>query len=747
MLFIHRFLVGSALAFMLPLIGAEFPLPHLAVRHARPLPAWRFQSVPSGKEDEIDWSTPEFAEERADWPERELPDRWDARVNGVGWYRARVDIPADWEGEIDLCLLAAKFTTDLFVNGEYRATVRGGYSPHVLPIRSAGSDASPIEILLRVDNRLSDTTVPKHRVGWQTFGGLDRMAYLLHRPPVRPEDPVLATRRDENGDWRLRVRARTRGRPRSELTLRVRSDSATLATHTLAVEDWSDGVDLEIAVPSPAPWSPASPALHTLELSWGEERMEIPFGFRELEWIGPRLHVNGDPVFLRGFGQHETRLRSEVPLDRDQIRRDLLRMRDVFGANTLRAGHYPNHPDLYHLADEVGLLVFTEIPVWQNRGNHLASDRMWEAWLEPQLDGMVASLRNHPSIFAWGILNETSAPAYVPRAREFVETLDDTRRVAAVLDKTRHSNVSAQTNLLARNLHYGWYHSRSVYALGAAIDHHLRASRGHPLWIAEFGGKARRGRLGGGFSDDVRGTETYLEKMIRHGLQLALLRADNLAGISIWTLTDFRRGNGWEHHGVLDRERRPKLAAYTAATLLRPEEKILALENRRVLAPGQELTLRLGMARAAPGPAGGARRLRWSLRRGARVIAEAEHKAVWTEGTLAVETGEGTWTVPDDAEPGLYYVYAELLNQAGERLHSQAIALDIDGESRPGLLRIAPPPGDAPVEIRVDSMALHAFPHVGLQLALPPGPATVDMNGRTLDVDIPEADTLDLPWR
>lgn len=726
--------------------AADFPLRDLPVRDAVSLPDWRFQAVPGGVTNE-DWSGPEMADEREEWTSVTLPAVWDREPGQVdkraptqtGWFRKVVEIPPDWTGGVEIGFLAAKYSADVFVDGEYKLTHRGGYTPFRVPLGPAEDLPESVEVVVRVDNRLSNETAPKSRVGWKTYGGLDREVCLLHRPPVRPERPVVRTRRNENGAWSLSLSADTVGVPGTPLEISLSGDGETVASTRL--EDWADGVESELSVDRPALWSPEHPNLYTLTLSWGGDRLSFPVGFRELVWRDGHLYVNGGRTWLRGFGQHEAWPNAGHIGTPEQRRRDLRLMKEAFGANAVRPGHYPNHPDLYNLADELGLLVFSEIPVWQNPSNVLATDRVWDAWLEPQLREMVELARNHPSAMAWGVLNETGgAHAYVARARAFLKELDPDRPVAAVLAATRDLEVGGITDLLARNLHYGWYHARSVYKLRQGLERNLQAAKGKPLWVAELGGMADRGRIGDGYGDGPRGTELYQEKMTRFGLQHVMSRADELAGISLWTLTDFHPNP----HGVLNLEREPKLAAYPVANLMRPDRVVLALENERRIPPGGGLEIDLKIFSREPAP-GEAVEVDWSLRRGTEILLEGRVSESLSEGWVTdLETIR--WPVPADAPPALLHFQAELRNPDGGIRHSLALPVEIGEGGGIGVLRLSPPGDGVPREVTVMGMPMTVYQHVGLILALPPGEVEIRRGDSTRSVTIESGRATGVDW-
>ncbi|MEX2606514.1 MAG: glycoside hydrolase family 2 TIM barrel-domain containing protein [Kiritimatiellia bacterium] len=706
---------------------APFPLRDLAVREALLLSDWQFMPVPKGREEEVDWSGDEHRSDRSAWPHIQIPAVWDQAPgevsypvpNQVGWFRSVVPMPETEDDELELCFLGVNFIADVFVNGQWTAVHRGGYTPFQIPLVNVDRSADTLELLVRVDNRLSSTTVPKAGGGWEPYGGITREVYLLRRPPVRPELPHVRTHRNSEGEWVLRVTASTAGIPDTPLNLRLRLNETLLKE--VRVPDWSGGVDITLKLEDPALWSPEDPVLHELEFEWGEDgQLRFPVGIRDLRFQDGRIMLNGSSVWLQGFGQHEFSPRAGPILSSDQRREDLRRMKDLFNSNALRTGHYPHHPEMFALADEMGFLVFTEVPVWQIPPATLARQDVWDDWLEPQLREMVLSYRNHAGIFGWGLLNEISgAHSYIQKARESLHELDPDRGVAAVLASTHDFGVNSITDLSARNLHYGWYHSRSVYDLPKGVNQSLKRSEGLPVWVAEFGGQARPGRLGGGFSDDVRGTETYQDKMTRFGLQYFLFRSDELAGVSLWTWSDYRRNGRAHDHGILGPDRKPKLAAYSTINLMRPPIRSLVLENELLIPAGG--TFRADLAVWSESAVQGkAMTLRWRILRAGDLLAEGVLPVVPGEGRVTA-AGEVEWPLPGEIPAGLLHFFVELLDADGERLHSQMLPLEPGETTRPGVLRLHAGESEEAYEVEVAGMTLTVYPFVGLLLPMPPG--------------------------
>lgn len=748
-----RFLIGLLCVTGSLGTSVEFPLRDLAVDQALLLDDWRFKAEPA--ESEVDWSAPDFAEERAQWKKITVPGIWDQAPGEVtlpvpvqaAWYRTKLSTPSLQTGqELALCFLGVKYTADVFVNGEYLGVHRGGYTPFLFTLPEALADASELEVVVRVENRLRNTTVPKQKAGWELYGGIDREVFLLLRPKTRPENIFVIPHQDEFNGWHLKMQADVLGEPEGPLQIRLQDDGQTLLSEN--VTDWDKGIDRYFQIHDALPWTPENPHLYQLELRWGDHHVRFPVGFREFHWRDGKLYLGQsetDHVWLQGFGQHEFYPKAGSILTPEQRRRDLRMMKDLYSANALRTGHYPHHPDLFNLADEIGLLLFTEIPVWQNNPNSLLEPKVWRHWIEPQLSEMILRHRNHPSVFGWGVLNEIGgAHPYILKARERIRSLDPTRGVAAVIASNHDFGINALTDFAARNLHYGWYHSRSVYALRPGLAENLKRASGLPVWVAELGGQARPGKLGGGFSDKVRGTETYQDKMTRFGLQYVMSKADEgVAGISLWTWSDYERFGHPHYHGILSGDRQPKLAAYTAMNLMQPSTVALGTEQRAVVPAGETFEAELSVFSRVP-EAGRALNLIWQIRSLGQVLKEGVRK-IETDPTRVTEAGKVSWSIPVDQAPALHFLYLELRDRQG-LLHTQAIPFEAGGTTRPGILRLPLSATDTQQRVTLNGMTFTVYPHTGLLLPLPPGEVEVKRGAESKTVRIREAAVTELRW-
>lgn len=289
-------------------------------------------------------------------------------------------------------------------------------------------------------------------------------------------------------------------------------------------------------------WSPEKPKLYKVSLSAGGDTVPDQIGFRGIETRGSTLLLNGKPILLRGISMHE-----EAPFrggrafsqEDDQI---LLGWAKELNCNFVRLAHYPHNESMTRLADRLGLLVWSEIPVYWGA-----------AWDNPptlqnaedQLRDMIARDHNRAAIIFWSVANET--PINPPRLAFLKTLIDDARK----LDSTRlitaamaHVETTAPNkkifidplaqflDVIGLNEYMAWYGNETF----ADIDHTIWSiPYDKPLIVSEFGGGAPFNNHGDG---DARWTEEYQSNLYEHQLNM-VKRIPNFAGMSPWVLMDF----------------------------------------------------------------------------------------------------------------------------------------------------------------------------------------------------------------
>lgn len=726
--------------FLLASVTFCFPLRDTAFIDSLDLSGtWLFQEDPDDSGPTAGWFNAGW--DRTGWRKVTVPGVWGKRPGqvsypvpvGLNWYAKSVLVPRSWNQQILIVFLGAMYVTDVWVNGQYLGVHRGGYTPFSFEITRYVKPGRIAEIVVRVDNRLSEETVPSVHLGWQSFGGLYREVYLVHRPAVYLDNLATSVRIPEEGKCLLTVEALVINATGKEyqgvISGGIRAETTLVGlsrSHVNVKPGSSVPVKLQFSLENPRLWSPDDPYLHTLNLEWKYgpmQRISFPLGLREITIKNGFLYLNNKRLWLQGFGQHEE-YPGYGPCLTEQLReKDLFLLKNIFHCNFLRPGHYPNHPLLYELCDRLGIIVFSEIPSWQIKKTFAESETAWRFWLKGQIEEMIKTLRNHASVCFWAVANEQhGTPNYNEQATALVHSLDRSRPVSIVFASTAELVYNHLVDILARNFHYGWYHSKSVYALRENLPLVLQSSSGKPILVAEQGALATAGKLDGGYGDQSRGSETYQDHVVRFGFQYTATSSEQICGICLWTLSDFHRGNTICAHGILDEKRQPKLLSYTAANLLRGKIRLfLCEENALCKADGfwkasvryfNPEGLRMKNLTAT-----------WKIMRGFTELARGYFNFD-VPGNRQAEIQTISFPV-SGATPGvLHTCWVQLFDSQGQWLYTNSSPFDVSQASRPGLLKIqAKVSGESreTAYLLFNDIRVPVYPYVGLIIPLPPG--------------------------
>jgi beta-glucuronidase len=300
---------------------------------------------------------------------------------------------------------------------------------------------------------------------------------------------------------------------------------------------------IRLAVRGLERWSPETPKLYKVQIHAGEDSLDDLIGFRTVETRGTEILLNGEPIFLRGISIHAEAPYRTGRANTDKDAKTLLGWAKELGCNYVRLAHYPHDESMLRAADRMGLLVWSENPVYW--ALQFDNPKVL-AKAEQQLDEEIGTSRNHAAIILWSMANET--PATEARTR-FIETLanrartlDSSRLITAALlvraeghTKIVDDALGKALDVIGVNEYIGWYEKRPE----DADNTQWRIDYQKPLIVSEFGGDAEAG-LHGGVND--RWTEEYQANIYRHQLGM-LNRIAQLRGMSPWILMDFRSPN------------------------------------------------------------------------------------------------------------------------------------------------------------------------------------------------------------
>ncbi|MEV6860115.1 glycoside hydrolase family 2 TIM barrel-domain containing protein [Streptosporangium subroseum] len=344
--------------------------------------------------------------------------------NPTGDYRRHFDVPADWSAAERVVLrfdgVESLFT--LWVNGDEIGGAAGSRLAHEFDVTSSLRPGDNV-VAVRVHQWSAASYVEDQDQWW--LPGIFRDVTLIARPAKGIEDVWLRTGFD-NG----------RGRIETEVTADAAAFPVTLRLPELGIERvWATAADVApLDVNGVEPWSAERPRLYDVTVSTAAESIALRAGFRTVEIRGDRFLVNGRRVVFHGMNRHETHPERGRVFDEEHAREDLARMKR-FNVNAIRTSHYPPHPRLLDLADELGFWVVLECDLETHGFDKLGwagnpSDD--PAWREAYLDRIRRTVerdKNHPSIVIWSLGNEAGTGGNLAAMSAWVHARDTGRPV------------------------------------------------------------------------------------------------------------------------------------------------------------------------------------------------------------------------------------------------------------------------------------------------------------------------------
>jgi beta-glucuronidase len=448
---------------------------------------------------------------------------------GGAWYTRTFAYQAHCDEErVFLRVGGANYECKVFINGHFAGNHYGGSTPFFVELtRHLGPDN---RLQLYVSNVRRADRVPMHHFDWFNYGGIHRDVELVRLPPVFVQDFFI---RLAAGSQRRRIAV-------TVALCTPAGETATLAIPGLGIRATIpivDGRGELILDATPELWSPAHPILYDVELTLPGDRVADRIGFREIAVHGTQIHLNGEQVFLAGVCVHEDDDRTGRVTSRADIGRRLAHAKEL-GCNFLRLAHYPHHEWVAQMADEAGVMLWAEVPVYW------AIDFANPATLADatnQLSELVLRDRNRASVIFWGVGNENADTdarlAFMASLAQTARALDDTRLVSAacLIDKKALAiadRLAAHLDVIGIIEYYGWF--ERDFGVLAAIG---RISLpGKPVIVTETGGDARGGHHGPG---TMLGTEEHQAWIYRRQTE-TLRDIPFIAGMTPWVLYDFR---------------------------------------------------------------------------------------------------------------------------------------------------------------------------------------------------------------
>lgn len=577
----------------------------------------------------------------AAWRLVSLPHTWNAKdpfdddetyVRGIGWYRKEIIIdPLLRNKKLFLFFEGANQVTDVYVNGAFAGQHKGGYTAFSIDITSQVNwkEGGKNYIAIQVNNA-HDNFIAPLSVGYALYGGIYRNVWLIATDPVHFKEI-----NNDAGGVQMRTPSvdATRANVQAATTIVNQSGAQRNLVFSNTVYDASGNKTVSFSKPfslnageeitvktdlteitSPHLWSPEDPYLYTIRSSIVEndkivDEVTNSIGFRWFRFSADSgFFLNGKNYVLKGTNRHQDMKGKGSALSSEDHLRDMQLIKNM-GANFLRLAHYPQAPEVLHLADKLGLMIWEEVPLV----NYMTIDPEFLKNSENMIREMIHQHYNHPSVVMWGSMNEIllhskqgdriqkhNDTTYLTAVRKYALQLDSMIRAEDPLryttmamhgsgDYTKYG-LDTISQVAGQNIYSGWY-SGKVEDLGKYLDRHHRENPQQVIFISEYGAEGEV-QLNTEKPERMDYTGQY-QRFFNEAYLRQINQRRYLAGTAIWNEFDFSQPNigGPTPHrnqkGMVTWDRQPKDVYYLYKAAWNPEPMVYIATRNWMIRAGE----------------------------------------------------------------------------------------------------------------------------------------------------------------
>ena len=479
-------------------------------------------------------------------PTMHIPGDWNTQderlffYEGTVWFKKNFQVKKEENVRHLLYFGAANYDCRVWVNGKEAGHHIGGFTPFNYDVTDLLKEGENV-VIVKIDNKRHAEDVPTQIFDWWNYGGITRDVRLVKVEPVYLEDYSLQLQKADAKakvrqiDFSARMNKKEAGHkvvvfiPELKLEQQLTTDAEGKISGTL-----------KVSAKKLALWSPETPKRYRVKISLDTSTINDEIGFRTIETRDKQILLNGQPIFLKGISIHNEKPNGGGRANSAEDARTLLGWAKELGCNFVRLAHYPHHEEMVREAEKMGILVWSEIPVY------------WTiAWKNPktyenarnQLRDMIARDHNRANIIIWSIANETphspERDAFLGNLAQYARSLDNTRLISMAMEVTGASNYVNRLNdnmnqyvdVVSFNQYIGWYRD-----VNDAPKMTWEIPYNKPVIVSEFGGGAKYGYHG---AKNQRWTEEFQENLYRENIAM-LEKIDGLSGTTPWILKDFR---------------------------------------------------------------------------------------------------------------------------------------------------------------------------------------------------------------
>jgi len=489
---------------------------------------------------------------------------------GGVWYKKEFSCTPVKNKRLFIHFGAVNYLATVYLNGKKIGSHEGGFTPFQFEITErvrSGINA----LVVKVDNKRLQNGLPGLGYDWLNYGGITRDVNLIQTATTYIEDysiQLIKGSRKEVKGW-IKLNGVNR-----EQTVKIQIPELGLAYSAksdrmgLAKLHFTGAFKL---------WSLENPKRYRVSVESETDSINDEIGFRNVEVAGSRVLLNGKVVFLKGINIHEENPYKGARAFSKEDAILLLNQAKALGCNMVRLVHYPHNEHIINEAEKMGLMVWSELPVYQ----HIEfSDTAVVSKMDLMLKEMIRRDRNRCNVVIWSLSNETydgtpNRTKALATLTQVCRQLDSTRLITHVTNSQSYNNNSFKVvdslykyaDIISINEYIGWYMPWQGKPENVSWK---MAFPGKPVFISEFGGEALFGNVSGAADEAASWREEYQQQIYINQLKM-FNTIPNLCGVAPWLLFDYRSlgrmhpvyQKGYNRKGLLSEKGEKKLAWYT----------------------------------------------------------------------------------------------------------------------------------------------------------------------------------------
>ena len=490
-------------------------------------------------------------------------------LEGIVWYKKVFHYKSTTKKRLFLYFGSVNYLAEVYLNGQKIGSHEGGFTPFQLEITNKVKEGDNT-LIVKADNQRLQNGLPGAGYDWFNYGGITREVNLIETDKTFIDDYFVQLKKGSlnkvlgwvqlngsNVKQKIKIKI-----PELNKTYKTESDSKGRA---------SIAFDSNLKL-----WSPENPKLYKVIIESETDTIVDTIGFRCIEVQGSKVLLNKKEIFFKGVNIHEENPNKGGRAHSKEDALQLLNSAKELGCNLVRLAHYPHNENIIKEAEKLGLMVWSELPVYQ----HIQfSDSLVPKKMETMLKEMIHRDKNRCGLVIWSLSNETysGTPNRTNALIELTQkcrALDSTRLINHVINTQSYTsnafNVSdplyEYSDLICINEYIGWY----IPWQGKPSDVKWSfAYPDKPVFISEFGAEALYGNNAGPTDEASGWTEEYQKQVYIDQIKM-FKTIPNLCGISPWLLFDYKslgRMNqvyqkGYNRKGLLSEKGEKKKAWY-----------------------------------------------------------------------------------------------------------------------------------------------------------------------------------------